>query len=75
MPSLRSLIQQLGATSGLILAGAIADVFPTSTARMIGAIFFGCRYPDHHLGETACDTNSANSLQVAIEPIDHSNHE
>ena len=37
--SLRSLIQQLGAALGLILAGAIAEVYSTPTAWMVGAMF------------------------------------
>ncbi|QBY02640.1 MFS transporter [Rhodophyticola sp. CCM32] len=39
MLSLRSLIQQLGAALGLILAGAIADVYSTPTAWLVGAVF------------------------------------
>ncbi|NNK67454.1 MAG: MFS transporter [Rhodobacteraceae bacterium] len=39
MLSLRSLIQQLGAALGLILAGAIAEVYSTPTAWMVGAVF------------------------------------
>ncbi|WP_170477954.1 MFS transporter [Ruegeria arenilitoris] len=39
MLSLRSLIQQLGAALGLILAGAIAEVYSTPTAWMFGAVF------------------------------------
>lgn len=39
MLSLRSLIQQLGAALGLILAGAIADVYSTPTAWIVGAAF------------------------------------
>ncbi len=39
MLSLRSLIQQLGAALGLILAGAIAEVSSTPTAWMVGAVF------------------------------------
>ena len=38
MLSLRSLIQQLGAALGLVLAGAIAKVYSTPTAWMVGAI-------------------------------------
>lgn len=38
MLSLRSLIQQLGAALGLILAGAIAEVYSTPTAWMVGAV-------------------------------------
>ncbi|MEM9796969.1 MAG: MFS transporter [Pseudomonadota bacterium] len=39
MLSLRSLIQQLGAALGLILAGAIAEVYSTPTAWILGAVF------------------------------------
>ncbi|KIC40014.1 MFS transporter [Ruegeria sp. ANG-R] len=39
MLSLRSLIQQLGAALGLILAGAIAEVYSIPTAWMVGAVF------------------------------------
>lgn len=39
MLSLRSLMQQLGGALGLILAGAIAEVYSTPTAWMIGAVF------------------------------------
>ncbi|WP_299944684.1 MFS transporter [uncultured Ruegeria sp.] len=39
MLSLKSLIQQLGAALGLILAGAIAEVYSTPTAWMFGAVF------------------------------------
>ncbi len=39
MLSLRSLIQQLGAALGLILIGAIAEVYSTPTAWMVSAIF------------------------------------
>jgi len=39
MLSLRSLIQQLGAAVGLILAGAIADVYSTPAAWITGAVF------------------------------------
>ncbi len=39
MLSLKSLIQQLGAALGLILAGAIAEVYSTPTAWMVGAVF------------------------------------
>lgn len=39
MLSLRSLIQQLGAALGLILVGAIADVYSTPTAWLVGAVF------------------------------------
>ena len=39
MLSLRSLIQQLGAALGLILAGAIAEVYATPTAWIAGAAF------------------------------------
>ncbi|QEW23062.1 multidrug resistance protein [Marinibacterium anthonyi] len=41
MLSLRSLIQQLGAALGLILAGAIAEVYSTPAAWMVGAVFLG----------------------------------
>lgn len=37
--SLRSLIQQLGAALGLILAGAVAEVYSTPTAWIVGAVF------------------------------------
>ncbi|MEM6637221.1 MAG: MFS transporter [Pseudomonadota bacterium] len=39
MLSLKSLIQQLGAALGLILAGAIADAYSTPTAWIVGAVF------------------------------------
>ncbi|MFV1464556.1 MULTISPECIES: MFS transporter [unclassified Phaeobacter] len=39
MLSLRSLIQQLGAASGLILAGAVADIYSTPVAWIVGAVF------------------------------------
>lgn len=39
--SLRSLIQQLGAALGLILAGAVADIYSTSVAWCLGAVFLG----------------------------------
>ncbi len=39
MLSLRSLMQQLGAALGLILAGTIAEVTSTPTAWMVGAVF------------------------------------
>ncbi|MEM8823288.1 MAG: MFS transporter [Pseudomonadota bacterium] len=39
MLSLRSLIQQLGAALGLILAGAIADLYSTPAAWLVGAVF------------------------------------
>lgn len=39
MPSLRSLIQQLGAAIGLVVAGAVAQVYSTPTAWMVGAVF------------------------------------
>lgn len=39
MLSLRSLIQQLGAASGLVLAGAIGDVYSTPVAWSVGALF------------------------------------
>lgn len=41
MLSLRSLIQQLGAALGLLLAGAIADLYSTPTAWIVGAAFLG----------------------------------
>ncbi|WP_424982245.1 MFS transporter [Maritalea sp. S77] len=39
MLSLRSLIQQLGAALGLVLAGAIAKLYSTPVAWMIGTVF------------------------------------
>ncbi|MDO6588996.1 MFS transporter [Yoonia sp. 1_MG-2023] len=39
MLSLRSLIQQLGAVLGLILAGAVAEIYATPVAWIIGALF------------------------------------
>ncbi|WP_428925386.1 MFS transporter [Marinibacterium sp. SX1] len=39
MLSLRSLIQQLGAALGLVLAGAIAEVHSTPVAWIVGAVF------------------------------------
>lgn len=39
MLSLRSLIQQLGAAIGLLLAGAIAELYSTPIAWMLGALF------------------------------------
>lgn len=39
MLSLRSLIQQLGAASGLILAGAVAEMYSTPIAWIVGAGF------------------------------------
>ncbi len=39
MLSLRSLMQQLGAALGLILAGAVAEVTSTPTAWMVSAVF------------------------------------
>jgi MFS family permease len=39
MLSLKSLLQQLGAALGLILAGAIAEVYSTPAAWMAGAVF------------------------------------
>ena len=39
MLSLRSLIQQLGAALGLILVGAIAEVYSTPAAWMVAAVF------------------------------------
>jgi hypothetical protein len=38
---LKSLIQQLGAALGLVLAGAIAEVYSTPTAWIVGAAFLG----------------------------------
>lgn len=38
MLSLRSLIQQLGAALGLVLAGAIADLYSTQVAWLVGAV-------------------------------------
>jgi MFS family permease len=37
--SLRSLIQQLGATLGLVLAGALAEAYSTPIAWIVGAVF------------------------------------
>ncbi len=39
MLSLRSLIQQLGAAFGLVLAGAVADLYSTPIAWIVGAAF------------------------------------
>ncbi|WP_298432172.1 MFS transporter [uncultured Jannaschia sp.] len=39
MLSLRSLIQQLGAALGLLLAGAVAEIYSTPIAWMVGAAF------------------------------------
>ena len=39
MLSLRSLIQQLGAALGLVLAGAIAEIYSTPVAWSVGAVF------------------------------------
>jgi MFS transporter, DHA1 family, quinolone resistance protein len=39
MLSLRSLIQQLGAAMGLVVAGAVAETYSTPTAWMVGAVF------------------------------------
>ena len=39
MLSLRSLIQQLGAASGLVLAGAVAEIYSTPIAWIVGALF------------------------------------
>ena len=39
MLSLRSLIQQLGAAMGLVLAGAVAEVYSTPIAWIVGAVF------------------------------------
>jgi MFS transporter, DHA1 family, quinolone resistance protein len=37
--SLRSLIQQLGAALGLVLAGAVAEIYSTPIAWIVGAVF------------------------------------
>ncbi|TRW97516.1 MFS transporter [Paracoccus sp. M683] len=39
MLSLRSLIQQLGAAIGLVMAGAVAEIYSTSIAWIAGAVF------------------------------------
>lgn len=39
MLSLRSLIQQLGATIGLVMAGAVAEMYSTPLAWIVGAVF------------------------------------
>lgn len=39
MLSLRSLMQQLGAAIGLVVAGAVAEIYSTPTAWMVGAVF------------------------------------
>ena len=39
MLSLRSLIQQLGAAIGLVMAGALAEIYTTSLAWIVGALF------------------------------------
>lgn len=39
MLSLRSLIQQLGGALGLVCAGAVAEIYDTSTAWKVGAVF------------------------------------
>ncbi len=39
MLSLRSLIQQLGAALGLVLAGAVAEIYSTPIAWIVGAVF------------------------------------
>ncbi|MCR8549707.1 MFS transporter [Salipiger sp. P9] len=39
MLSLRSLIQQLGAAIGLVMAGAVAEIYSTSVAWSLGAVF------------------------------------
>jgi predicted MFS family arabinose efflux permease len=39
MLSLRSLIQQLGAALGLVLAGAVAEIYSTPIAWIFGAMF------------------------------------
>lgn len=41
MLSLRSLIQQLGAAIGLILAGAVAEIYGTPVAWIVGVLFLG----------------------------------
>jgi MFS transporter, DHA1 family, quinolone resistance protein len=39
MLSLRSLIQQLGAATGLVMAGFVAEIYSTSIAWIVGAVF------------------------------------
>ena len=39
MLSLRSLIQQLGAALGLVLAGIVAEIYSTPIAWIVGAVF------------------------------------
>ena len=39
MLSLRSLMQQLGGALGMLVAGAVAEIYSTPTAWMIGAVF------------------------------------
>ncbi|MBW3243904.1 MFS transporter [Epibacterium sp. DP7N7-1] len=39
MLSLRSLMQQLGGALGMVFAGAVAEIYSTPTAWMIGAVF------------------------------------
>ena len=39
MLSLRSLIQQLGAAIGLVMAGALAEMYSTPMAWIVGAVF------------------------------------
>ena len=39
MLSLRSLVQQLGAALGLVLAGAVAEIYTTPIAWIVGALF------------------------------------
>ena len=39
MLSLRSLMQQLGAALGLVLVGAVAEVYSTATAWIVAAVF------------------------------------
>jgi len=39
MLSLKSLIQQLGAALGLVLAGTVAEIYSTPVAWMVGAVF------------------------------------
>ena len=39
MLSLRSLMQQLGGALGMVFAGAVAEIYSTPTAWIIGAVF------------------------------------
>jgi predicted MFS family arabinose efflux permease len=39
MLSLKSLMQQLGGASGLVLAGAVAELYSTPVAWIVGAVF------------------------------------